>query len=156
MNQPLITLIDQGEVQYFGRKARRISFRGSVPFTDGKDVREWEGYVYLDPITLAPLEIIAVPLNQHEKMTVQLEKYRMSWKIAILVVGFRTRKKPKGQIYRLSFVPAKRCPASSLVARIEISPRFAPSSNASSPTSESLLTGHENTSSMRHVIGCVF
>ena len=34
-----------------------IQFRGSLPFTDGKDIRQWEGVVLIDAFKFTPLEI---------------------------------------------------------------------------------------------------
>jgi hypothetical protein len=69
-----------------------IQFRGSLPFTDGKDIRQWEGTVLLDRFTFTPLEIAAEPAGQAER----LEALYRLWAKSFNVLGFRTGKAPLG------------------------------------------------------------
>ncbi len=71
-----------------------IEFRGSKPFSDGRDIREWEGRVTVDAFTLTPLEIRAEPANQKAKIE---ELYRQ-WNQSFSILGFKTKKPPL--IYR--------------------------------------------------------
>ncbi len=45
-----------------------FEFRGSLPFTTGKDIRQWQGRVILDAVSKTPLEIIAEPVGQNERI----------------------------------------------------------------------------------------
>jgi hypothetical protein len=55
-----------------------IQFRGSLPFRTGKDIREWEGTVLMDAVTHSPLEILAEPAGQQER----IESLYRQWRIA--------------------------------------------------------------------------
>ncbi len=79
--------------------ARVIQFRGSLPWTDGRDIREWEGIVILDAATLTPLEVRAEPAGQRERMRALYERYMRSFSI----LGFRLAPKPLGYRCRVLF-----------------------------------------------------
>jgi len=76
-----------------------IHFRGSVPFTDGKDIRQWEGRVLLDAFYFTPLELEAEPIGQRDRLEAM---YRL-WSQSFNVLGFRTGKKPLGYNAQLNF-----------------------------------------------------
>jgi hypothetical protein len=76
-----------------------IHFRGSVPFTDGKDIRQWEGRVLLDAFYFTPLELEAEPIGQRDRLEAM---YRL-WSQSFNVLGFRTGKKPLGYNAQLDF-----------------------------------------------------
>lgn len=76
-----------------------IEFRGSLPFTDGKDIRQWEGTVLLDAFKLTPLEIQAEPTNQKKRVE---EIYRR-WAQSFNILGFRTKSPPLGYRARIQF-----------------------------------------------------
>jgi hypothetical protein len=69
-----------------------IQFKGSLPFTDGKDIRQWEGQVLLDAVTLTPLEIRAEPVGQKEK----IETLYRRWLQSFSLIGFRLAPRPFG------------------------------------------------------------
>jgi hypothetical protein len=76
-----------------------IHFRGSVPFTDGKDIRQWEGRVLLDAFYFTPVELEAEPIGQKERLEAM---YRL-WSQSFNLLGFRTGKKPLGYNAHLVF-----------------------------------------------------
>lgn len=76
-----------------------IQFRGSLPFTDGKDIRQWEGTVLIDAFRFTPLEIVAEPLGQQER----IEALYRRWAKSFNVLGFRTGKAPLGYRARIQF-----------------------------------------------------
>jgi hypothetical protein len=76
-----------------------IQFHGSLPFTDGKDIRQWEGTVLVDRFTFTPLEIIAEPAGQRDRVEAL---YRL-WAKSFNVLGFRTGKVPLGYRARIQF-----------------------------------------------------
>jgi hypothetical protein len=80
-----------------------IHFRGSVPFTDGKDIRQWEGRVLVDAFYFTPIEIEAQPIGQRER----LEGLYRLWSQSFNLLGFRTGKKPLGYDARLVFGQTK-------------------------------------------------
>ena len=69
-----------------------IQFRGSLPFGDGKDIRQWQGRVLVDRFRYTPLLIEAEPTGQSER----LEALYRLWAKSFNVLGFRTGKKPLG------------------------------------------------------------
>ena len=69
-----------------------IQFRGSHPFSDGKDIRQWEGTVLLDAVTFTPIEILAEPAGQRDRIEALYRQYSKSFNI----MGFRTKPKPLG------------------------------------------------------------
>jgi len=76
-----------------------IQFRGSLPFRTGKDIREWEGTVLMDAVTHSPLEIIAEPAGQQER----IEALYRQWRSSFNVMGMRTAPKPLGFRARIQF-----------------------------------------------------
>ncbi len=69
-----------------------IQFKGAVRFTDGKDIRQWEGTVILDAVTHTPLEIRAEPTGQQDRIEALYRQYMGSFNI----IGIRTKPKPRG------------------------------------------------------------
>ena len=47
---------------------REIQFRGTLGFTDGDDIRQWEGIVTVDAATFTPIQIQAQPRAQDERI----------------------------------------------------------------------------------------
>ncbi|MHC4502966.1 MAG: hypothetical protein ACYTFI_06655 [Planctomycetota bacterium] len=76
-----------------------VHFRGSLPFTDGKDIRQWEGRALIDAFYFTPLELEAEPIGQKDR----LEGLYRIWSQSFNLLGFRTGKKPLGYNARLSF-----------------------------------------------------
>ncbi|NIL99670.1 MAG: hypothetical protein GTN89_01620 [Acidobacteria bacterium] len=76
-----------------------FEFRGSLPFTTGKDIRQWQGRVILDAVTKTPLEIVAEPVGQSEK----IEAMYRRWSNSFNVLGMRTGPKPLGHQARVQF-----------------------------------------------------
>jgi hypothetical protein len=69
-----------------------IEFKGSLPFTDGKDIRQWEGRVLIDAVTHTPLEITAEPVGQKER----IETLYRRWLQSFNLIGFRLAPRPFG------------------------------------------------------------
>jgi hypothetical protein len=76
-----------------------IQFRGSLPFRTGKDIREWEGTVLIDAVTHAPLEIVAEPAGQQER----IESLYRQWRSSFNIMGMRTAPKPLGYRATIQF-----------------------------------------------------
>jgi len=76
-----------------------IQFRGSLPFTDGKDIRQWEGTVLLDAFRFTPVEIRAQPSGQDEK----IEALYRTWAQSFSILGFRTRQPPLAYEAQIQF-----------------------------------------------------
>ncbi len=76
-----------------------IHFRGSLPYSDGKDIRQWEGKVLLDAFYLTPLELEAEPIGQKER----LDGLFRLWSQSFNLLGFRTGQKPLGYNAHLEF-----------------------------------------------------
>jgi len=76
-----------------------IHFRGSLPFTDGKDIRQWEGKVLVDAIYFTPLRLDAEPMGQADRMDVLFRQWAQSFNL----LGFKTGKKPLGYTAELTF-----------------------------------------------------
>lgn len=76
-----------------------IQFRGSLPFTDGKDIRQWQGRVLIDRFRYTPVFIEAEPSGQSER----LEALYRLWAKSFNVLGFRTGKKPFGYQASIQF-----------------------------------------------------
>jgi hypothetical protein len=82
---------------------REIEFRGWLPFTDGRDIREWEGTALVESTRLRVVEIRARPRNQVARIAFLYDRWARSWKISLgLFAGplffpiktFRTAPKP--------------------------------------------------------------
>ena len=69
-----------------------IQFKGSVPFSDGKDIRQWEGTVLVDAVTYTPLEIHAEPTGQAERIEALYRQHASSFNF----MGMRSKPKPLG------------------------------------------------------------
>jgi len=76
-----------------------IEFRGSMPFTDGKDIRQWEGVAYVDAVTLTPIEIHAEPQGQAER----IEALYRRWAQSFNFMGLRSAPRPFGYRARVEF-----------------------------------------------------
>jgi hypothetical protein len=89
-NQSFFVYRDQGERVDGYDWVREIEFRGALPFTDGKDIRQWEGTVLVDALNLAPIEIHAVPSGQNARVRALYER----WSQAFNLIGLRLAPKP--------------------------------------------------------------
>lgn len=78
---------------------REIQFRGALGFTDGRDIRQWEGTVLLDAVTLTPLEIRAQPRAQDEKIEAEYRRWARSFNL----LGWKAGKKPLAYRARVQF-----------------------------------------------------
>ncbi|MDH3786850.1 MAG: hypothetical protein OEV00_16180, partial [Acidobacteriota bacterium] len=69
-----------------------IQFKGGLPYTDGRDIRQWEGKVLVDVVTNTPLHVIAEPSGQTPRLEAMFRRYQSSFN----VLGLRTAPKPLG------------------------------------------------------------
>jgi hypothetical protein len=102
-NQPYMAYRDVGEVPYAFGMAREIQFRGALPYTDGKDIREWEGTVLVDSFSLLPLEIDARPRSFWPRLRHQYDAYNRSFKFVFFGLPIRFKKKPFGARVHVRF-----------------------------------------------------
>ena len=78
---------------------REIQFKGSFRFTDGKDIRQWEGIALVDAATLTPLEIRAEPIGQRDHIRALYRK----WSTAFNLAGLRFAPRPFGYSCKVNF-----------------------------------------------------
>lgn len=78
---------------------REIEFRGSLPFTDGKDIRQWHGTILVDATSYTPLEIHAKPSAQDERIRAMFDR----WVRAFNLIGVRLAPRPFGYECRVEF-----------------------------------------------------
>ena len=80
-----------------------IQFKGSLPFTDGKNIRQWEGTALVDAVTFTPIEIRAEPQGQQDRIRQLYQNYNKSFN----VMGMRTAPKPLGYRAMIQFRHSK-------------------------------------------------
>lgn len=98
-NQPFFAYRERGD-RFEGYDWVRIfEFKGAIPYTDGRDIRQWDGVVLVDATTLTPVEIRAEPGHQQERLKLLFERWSQSFNI----VGFRTGPKAIGFSGRVVF-----------------------------------------------------
>jgi hypothetical protein len=78
---------------------RIFEFKGAIPYTDGRDIRQWDGVVLVDAATLTPVEIRAEPGHQKERLKLLFDRWSQSFNI----VGMRTGPKAIGFSGRVLF-----------------------------------------------------
>jgi hypothetical protein len=76
-----------------------IEFKGSLPFQDGRDIRQWEGTVLVDAFKHVPLDVRAEPKGQKERLEEMYRLWTQSWNI----LGFRTKETPFGHRAEVRF-----------------------------------------------------
>ena len=98
-NQPYFAYRDLGDRFEGFHWVRVLQFKGALPFTDGKDVREWEGLALFDAVALTPVLIQARPSAQRERITAEFDR----WAQAFNVIGFHMAPRPFGYRGRVEF-----------------------------------------------------
>jgi hypothetical protein len=93
-NQPFFAYRELGDWPHAFGKARRIQFRGSLPYSDGADIRQWEGTILVDPHSLRLLELDARPLHLWPRLEYRRREYVRSFKIFFFGLPIRFKKKP--------------------------------------------------------------
>ena len=78
---------------------REIQFRGALPFSDGKDIRQWEGTILVDAVHNTPIEIRAQPSSQVERLRQMFQNWSKSFNLA----GYRTGPRPFGYRCEVEF-----------------------------------------------------
>jgi len=76
-----------------------IQFKGSLPFTDGKDIRQWEGVALIDAVTYTPLEIRAEPTGQADRINAMFDRWTKSFNL----IGLKLGEKPLGYRAQIQF-----------------------------------------------------
>ena len=98
-NQPYFAYRERGD-RFEGYDWVRIfEFKGAVPYTDGRDIRQWDGVVLVDATTMTPVEIRAEPSHQQERLRLLFERWAQSFNL----VGMRMGPKPVGFSGRVVF-----------------------------------------------------
>jgi hypothetical protein len=98
-NQPYFAYRERGD-RFEGYDWVRIfEFKGAIPYTDGRDIRQWDGVVLMDATTLTPVEIRAEPGHQKERLKLLFARWSQSFNI----VGGRIGPKPIGFSGRVVF-----------------------------------------------------
>jgi hypothetical protein len=98
-NQPYFAYRVRGERFDGFDWVRDIEFRGALPFTDGKDIRQWEGLAVVNAVTNTPIEITAEPSAQRERIRFQFDRWARSFNL----VGVRLAPRPFGFRCRVEF-----------------------------------------------------
>lgn len=111
-----------------------IQFKGGAPFTDGQDIRQWEGTIIIDAVRNIPLEIRAEPAGQQDRIEALYRQYVSSFN----VLGMRTKPRPLGykamieyrhRLNDLSFPTALRYDTFEAVSASQVQPLRASSRN---------------------------
>jgi hypothetical protein len=98
-NQSYFTYRDLGDRFEGFHWVRVLQFRGALPYTDGKDVREWEGLALFDAVTLTPVQIQARPSSQRERIQAMFDR----WAQAFNLLGVHLAPRPFGYRGRVEF-----------------------------------------------------
>jgi hypothetical protein len=98
-NQPYFAYRERGDRFEGYDWVRVFEFKGAVPYTDGRDIRQWDGVALVDATTLTPVEIRAEPGHQQERLKLLFERWSQSFN----VVGIRTGPKAIGYSGRVLF-----------------------------------------------------
>jgi hypothetical protein len=102
-NQRYFGYRDLGQVDYAYGKARKIQFRGSLPFEDGTDIRQWEGTVLVDAFTMLPIALEAQQRSLWPQLEHQRDVYMRSFKFGFFGFVVRFKKRPIGQRLAVRF-----------------------------------------------------
>jgi hypothetical protein len=97
-NQPYFAYRDLGDGFEGFDWVRAIEFKGSLPWTNGKDIREWEGIAIVNAADMTLLEVRAQPSGQAERIRAEYERWNKSFSI----LGARTKPKPMGYRCRVA------------------------------------------------------
>lgn len=98
-NQPYFMYRSLGERFEGFDWVHEIQFRGALPFTDGRDIRQWEGTILVDAVTHSPVEIRAEPSAQMEHIRALFDQ----WSRAFNLVGVHLAPRPFGYRCRVAF-----------------------------------------------------
>jgi hypothetical protein len=80
-----------------------IAFEGLLEHQEGYQLAEWSGRMWLDRDRLTPVHLEAVPARQEEKLAIQLDRYRRSFR----VIGLRTRNRPRANSLSVDFLVSR-------------------------------------------------
>ena len=81
----------------------RITFRGTLSFQQGRDIREWEGSVIIDRTTLEIIRVEAVPRIYAQVLEFKRAQYRRSFTIGFFGIPIRFRRAPRVQVLEIEF-----------------------------------------------------
>jgi len=102
-NQFYFAYRDVGEVPHAFGTARKIQFRGAVPYTESEDIRQWEGTILIDSYSLLPLELDAQPLHLWPRLEHQRLEYLQSFRLAFFGLVISFKKKPVAERVHVRF-----------------------------------------------------
>ncbi len=89
-NQPYFSYRQVGEGFEGFHWVRTSDFKGALPFTDGRDIRQWEGTALVDAVTLDPIEIEAEPTAQGDRIRAEFDR----WSQAFNLIGAHLAPRP--------------------------------------------------------------
>ncbi len=98
-HQPYFSYRDLGDRFDGFDWVREIQFRGSLGFTDGDDIRQWEGIATVDAATLTPIQIQAQPRAQDERIKEMYDRWAQSFNL----IGFKLGPRPLGYRSKVQF-----------------------------------------------------
>jgi hypothetical protein len=92
-------------------EVRTIRFRGSLPFVDGSDIRQWQGIALLDRATNEMLEVDAEPFNQEARAAYARARGDLRLRVTVRFDGpsflssktWRVGRRPETYRYRATF-----------------------------------------------------
>jgi hypothetical protein len=82
-NQPFFMFREVGTRLEAFDLVREIRFRGALPFTNGRDIREWEGVALVDAVLGRIVEIRARPNNQAARLRWLFARWSRSCRITL-------------------------------------------------------------------------
>ena len=97
-NQPYFAYRDLGDGFEGFDWVRAIEFKGSLPWLNGKDIREWEGIAIVNAVDMTLLEVRAQPAGQSERIRAEYERWNQSFSI----LGAKTKPMPLGYRCRVA------------------------------------------------------
>jgi hypothetical protein len=98
-NQPYFAYRERGDRFEGYDWVRVFEFKGAVPYTDGREIRQWDGVALVDAATLTPVEIRAEPSRQQERLKALFSRWAQSFNL----IGYRVGPKPIGFSGRVLF-----------------------------------------------------
>ncbi|ANM31520.1 hypothetical protein ABI59_21035 [Acidobacteria bacterium Mor1] len=98
-HQPYFSYRDMGDRFDGFDWVREIQFRGTLGFTDGDDIRQWEGIVTVDAATFTPIQIQAQPRAQDERIKEMYDRWAQSFNL----IGFKLGPRPLGYRSKVQF-----------------------------------------------------
>ncbi len=102
----LPSLASSVRLHYLGREiqnyrlAHVVSFEGSAPRVDGRDLREWTGTVWIEENTGNIVRVEARPSFQNDRMLALWREFQQAFGLPL---GFKTKARPHGYVLSVLF-----------------------------------------------------